>query len=78
MAAAIVTTATTLEGQALEVIGKLQQLEATYNIANPNTPVNRASISPNIENSEVSLTVTLPTTLAVSGGTYTETVVAYL
>ena len=78
MSAAITTTAITLEGQAVEVLSKLQQAEKAYSVANPNTPENRVSISPNVEANEITFSVTLPATFSVVGGAITQTSTAYL
>ena len=78
MAVPIVTTATTLEGQVLEVAGKLQIAEEAYNLANPNETVNRVSVTPNIEAGEVSITVILPMTNSIGAGSATQTVTPYV
>lgn len=78
MAAAIVTIATTLEGQVLEVIGKLQLAEEVYNVANPTTQVNRVSIAPNIDTGEISLSVSLPMVTTVVGSAITNTAATYI
>lgn len=78
MAASIVTTATSLEGQVLETVGKLQLAEEAYNVLNPNETVNRVSISPNIETGEISLTINLPITSTVVAGSITSTAATYL
>jgi hypothetical protein len=78
MAATFTTTATNLEGQALEIAARLQLGEQTYNTANPDTPVNRVTISPSIETGEVSITINLPAALTNAGGAITQTATAYL
>lgn len=78
MAASITTTATTLEGQVLEVAGKLQIAEEVYNLANPNATVNRVTVTPNIEAREISISVTLPIANTIGAGTATQTVAAYV
>jgi hypothetical protein len=78
MAASFVTTSASLEGQALEIALKLQLEEQAYNIANPNTPVNRVTISPNTEANEISITINMPSTLSGAGAAMTQTVTPYL
>jgi len=78
MSAAIVTTANSLEGQAVEILSNLQQAEKAYSVANPNTPENRVSISPNVEGNEITFSATLPATFSVVGGAITQTATAYL
>lgn len=63
MAAAIVTTATTLEGQAFEIAQKLQELE----LAVPEeTRPNQAAIDPDFEAQTMALSVTLPFTFSTN------------
>ena len=73
MAAAITTTATTLEGQAIEVLGKMQEAEAADPAAD-----NRVQINPDTENGQITATVVLPITFSVSGGSISQTVQEYL
>jgi len=65
MAAAHTSTATTLEGQALEIARVLQEAELA--IAEETRP-NRVSIVADLEAQEVTLTVTLPISLGGTGG----------
>lgn len=65
MAASFTTTATTLEGQALEIGRELQKAEEAYNLANPNTPVNNTQLSTDFEANQITITITLP--VAVTG-----------
>lgn len=78
MAAAFVTTAGSLEGQLLEIALKMELAEQAYNTANPNTPVNRISLSPNVETSEITISVTLPVVTSGVGAAITQTVANYL
>ena len=63
MAAAITTSSTTLEGQALEILAELQEQES----ANPEND-NRVTIGVDIEAGQVDLSVSLPATITSSGG----------
>lgn len=78
MATAIVTTATTLEGQMLELATKGQLEEVEYNDANPNNTVNRITISPNIEAGTVNISIDLPITITSSGNTLVVSAAPYL
>ncbi len=62
MAAAITTTATTLEGQALEIVREMQEAEALL------VDVNNVQIDLDVEAGIVSLSVQLPVTLGGTGG----------
>ncbi len=64
MAAPITTTATTLEGQVLEVARSLQELE--LNIPPDNRP-NNVSIAPDFEALTVTISITLPIVLSGTG-----------
>ena len=72
------TTATTAEGQALQIASRLQIAEAAYNIANPETPVNNVTISTDIEANLLLITMSLPITVSEVSGTLTSTTVPYL
>jgi hypothetical protein len=78
MAASTATTAATLEGQALQVATRLQLAEQTYNIANPETPVNNVTITSDIEAGTVTVAMTLPATISEANGAITATALAYL
>ena len=76
MAAAVTTSATTAEGQFLEVARELQSLEAAQSTAD--TPINNIQIDTDIENELVTITATLPATLSGAGGALTLTAGTYL
>ncbi|MFG6105671.1 hypothetical protein U2F10_25725 [Leptothoe sp. EHU-05/26/07-4] len=76
MAAAITTTATSIEGQALEVARELQVLEAAQSTAD--VPLNNVQIDTDIESGLVSITMTLPTALSGTGGAFTVSASEYL
>lgn len=62
MANSIVTTATTLEGQAFEIAQALQKAEEAL------TDVNQTTIDPNIEELTVTLSITLPISFTTAAG----------
>jgi hypothetical protein len=73
MAAAITTSATTIEAQALEVAAAMQLLEAAED------PVlNRVTVQPNTEAGTVSITITLPVALGQTAGVVSYTAQEYL
>ena len=76
MAAAITTSATSIEGQALEVARELQVLEAAQSTAD--VPLNNVQIDTDIESGLVSITMTLPTALSGTGGAFTLSASEYL
>ncbi len=76
MAAAITTTATTLEGQALEIALAIQAAEATQ--STDEIPLNNITITPDTEASTVAVALTLPTTLSGAAGAITYTADEYL
>ena len=78
MAAAITTTATTLEAQVFEVLQALDTAERAYNIANPNTPVNAVSVALDPENGLMSATLNLTATVTGTAGTIALAPTAYL
>ena len=73
MAAAITTTASTLEGQALEILTAMQEAEAAVTDGE-----NRVDIGVDIEAGQVDLSVSLPATLTSSGGAMTVAAAEYL
>lgn len=75
MAAAITTTATTLEGQLVEV---LREMEALEQATSADTRQNRVSVSINGDNSTLSASVLLQTTTGGSGGQFAVSPVEYL
>ncbi|MDV3350744.1 hypothetical protein QGP82_18695 [Leptothoe sp. LEGE 181152] len=76
MAAAMTTSATSIEGQALEVARELQVLEAAQSTAD--VPLNNVQIDTDIESGLVSITMTLPTALSGTGGAFTLSASEYL
>ena len=76
MAAAVTTSATTVEGQFLEVARELQGLEAAQSTAD--LPLNNVQIDTDIETGLVTITATLPATLSGTGGALTLTAGEYL
>jgi hypothetical protein len=73
MAAAITTSATTIEAQALEVATAMQLLEAAED------PVlNQVTVQPNTEAGTVSIAITLPVALAQTAGVVSYTAQEYL
>jgi hypothetical protein len=75
MAAAATLSATSLEGQALEVARLIQSAELA--IAADTRP-NNVTIAPDLEAQTVTLTITLPVVLSGSGGAFTLTAGTYL
>jgi len=65
MAAAITTTSTTLEGQALEVARALQQAELAVTPATARP--NRITLTPNLEDGEITIALTLPISMGGTG-----------
>lgn len=83
MADPAVLTATTLEGQALEILRELQQAEDAYIAAGQalTPPVQRArrlSVSPNITTGLITYNLTLPITTTDQPDGYSLTVTPYL
>lgn len=75
MAAAITTSATTLEGQLFEVANALQAGE----LAQPEASrPNRVSITCDTENAAIAVTVTLDATMTATGQTLSFVPIAYL
>jgi hypothetical protein len=75
MAAAITTTATTLEGQAFEILNALQDTE----LAQPEaTRPNRVTVAYDTEALTVTLGLTMNITPSSAGGSRTFTPLAYL
>lgn len=71
MAAAITTTATTLEGQLAEIAGALQTAEAAENL-------NRVTVNFNAEAGSVVISANLPAVFGSSGAALSMTVSEYL
>ena len=78
MAAAITTTATTLEGQLIEVVRELEELEIAIPAAQKTAENQRLSISTDFDNALVSIAIALPVTVGGTGGAITVTAAAYL
>lgn len=75
MASAATLTATTLEGQALEVARLMQAAELAIAVE---TRPDNVQIATDFENLTVSITISLPVTLSGSGAAYTFTAATYL
>ena len=75
MAAAITTTATTIEGQFLEIAAKIQELELAVPV---DTRPNNMTLTPDLEGLVMNVTASIPITYSVdasanvviSSGTY--------
>lgn len=79
MAASITTTATTLEGQLIEVAQAIEVRERAYNTANPTLPqVNNVSLSLDPENAQIAVSINLAATVTGTGGSVSMAPVAYL
>lgn len=79
MAAAITTTATTIEKQLFEVAGKMQELEVTAAAADTTGTFEQLmNIAVDAEGGAVTLSITLPATVASVGGVLTFTPSEYL
>ncbi|NET40046.1 MAG: hypothetical protein F6K19_50230 [Cyanothece sp. SIO1E1] len=72
MAASVATTATTLEGQALEIAREMQVLESDQGAEN------RVAINTDIENGQATITIVLPVSLGGDGGALELTAGSYL
>lgn len=77
MAAALVTTATTIEKQLFEVAGKMQELEAAAAAADEAFE-QLLTIAIDAEGGSVTITATLPAAVASVGGVLTFTPNEYL
>jgi hydroxymethylglutaryl-CoA reductase len=77
MAAAVTTTATTLEAQLVEVAQSIQDAEAAATAADANFE-SLLTIAADPEEGSITITVTLPATVAGSGGNLTFTPTEYL
>lgn len=78
MAATVVLTATTLEAQILEIATKGQVAESNYNSLNPDDTVNRISITPDLENGNVQISISIPVTLSSAGDDLVLTAATYM
>jgi hypothetical protein len=78
MAAAITTSATTLEAQCFEVLKALDTAERTYNNANPTATKNQVSVSLDAENGTISVSAQFQATVGGTAGTITLTPSPYL
>ena len=76
MAAPVSSTASTAEGQFLDVARELQILEAAQ--STDETPLNNIQIDTAIENGTVTVSATLPITLGGSAGSLSVTAAEYL
>ncbi|NEQ50330.1 MAG: hypothetical protein F6K11_09390 [Leptolyngbya sp. SIO3F4] len=76
MAAAVSSTATTVEGQFLDIARELQVLEAAQ--STDEIPLNNVQIDTDIEAGTVTITATLPITLGGTAGALTVTAGEYL
>ncbi|KAM3099557.1 hypothetical protein ACKFKG_03200 [Phormidesmis sp. 146-35] len=75
MAAAITTTATSLEGQLVEVV---RAIEAAEKAVPETTRENRVSITLDVDNGRISISSTLNATISGSGGQIVFAPVTYL
>lgn len=75
MAAAITTTATTLEGQLVEVIRAMEAAEKTVPEA---TRENRVSVGLDVDNGRIAISATLNATISGAGGSISFAPVVYL
>jgi hypothetical protein len=79
MAAAITTTATTLEGQFIEVAQAIEVKERAYNLANPTlAQAQSVSLSLDPENASISVSATMAATVGGTGGQVSMSPTAYL
>ncbi|MEO0348963.1 MAG: hypothetical protein AAF282_02810 [Cyanobacteria bacterium P01_A01_bin.15] len=76
MATAVTTTATTIEGQALEVARELQKLESAQSTAE--LPLNNVQIDTDIEGGLITVTMQLPVELGGTGADLTLSAGVYL
>lgn len=76
MAVAVSSTATTVEGQFLDIARELQILEAAQ--STDETPLNNVQLDTDIEAGTVTVSATLPITLGGSAGALTVTAAEYL
>ena len=76
MAVAVSSTATTAEGQFLDIARELQSLEAAQ--STDDTPINNVQLDTDIEAGTVTISATLPIALSGSGGALTVTAQEYL
>lgn len=77
--APITTTATTLEGQLVEVAQALDTAERTYNAANPTlAQAQSISLSLDPENASISVSVSMAATVSGTGGSVSMAPKAYL
>lgn len=77
MAAAVTTTATTVEAQLFEVAGAIQDLEQAALAANPDFE-SLLTIAADAEGGTVTVTATLPATFTSTGGVLSFTPGEYL
>jgi uncharacterized protein YqgV (UPF0045/DUF77 family) len=78
MAAPITTTATSLEGQLVEVIQAIEAAERAYNTANPAATKNQVSLSVDPEGATIAGSFSLGCLVTGAGGTLNFATVAYL
>lgn len=83
MAATATLTATSLEGQGVEVMREIQQAEDAWVAAGlaltpPVTRTRRLSVTPNFINGTISYTFTVPVTISDAADGYTVAVNPYL
>lgn len=75
MAAAITTTATTLEGQLVEVVRAIESAEKAVPEA---TRQNRISVNLDVDNGRIAISAAFDATISGAGGNITFAPVAYL
>ena len=76
MATAVTTSATTAEGQFLELARELQSLESTQSTAD--NPLNNVQIDTDIESGLITISASLPGSLSGTGGALTLSADEYL
>lgn len=76
MAAPVSSTASTAEGQFLDVARELQILEAAQ--STDETPLNNIQLDTDIENGTITVSATLPITLGGAAGSLSVTAAEYL
>ena len=79
MAAPITSTATSLEGQLIEVAQAIEVKERAYNTANPNLAQARSvALSLDPENGRISVSIAMAATVSGSGGAVSMSPTVYL
>ena len=76
MAASVSSSATTLEGQFVDIAREIQALEAAQ--STDEAPINNVQIDTDIESGTITVTATIPAVLSGSAGAVTLTAGEYL